>query len=106
MDTRPPPCGQLKNEARRFVSDAPLPRNHQVLGDLGGFELFGGAGGDFNLTRLFFFWNCSNELDVQKTVFKFRACDIHVVGQLELALERAARDAAVQVFAVFFLCFL
>ena len=49
--------------------------------------------------RLHGLGNFPDQFDLEQAVVEGRVLDLDVVGQVELPLERAGRDAAVQVFA-------
>ncbi len=64
------------------------------------FEDLAIAIADGNTARLCCLGNLADEIDVQKAVFKRRARYVHVVGELEAAFERAARNALIKDFAL------
>jgi hypothetical protein len=52
---------------------------------------------DGDLTRLHRLWHFAEQLDLQNTVVKGRASNLHVISKAELALEHARGNAAVQI---------
>src|SRR6185437_13828473 len=61
-------------------------------------------GADRDLARLLAFGNLAHEVDMQEAVLEIRAANLDMVGELELALERARCDALIEHLA--FLLFL
>src|SRR5216683_7833846 len=58
------------------------------------------AGVDRNPARLHGLRQFTHQLDLQEPVFKRCACDLDVVGEVELAPERTSRDALEQVLVI------
>ena len=59
-------------------------------------HLLGRAVADRNAARLLGFRNLADEIDVEQTVLKCGALHVHMVGQLEYALESTGGDATIQ----------
>src|SRR5260370_34764786 len=56
------------------------------------------AAGDLDLARLHRLGDLTHEIDMEQTIGEARAGDLDMVGELEMALEGASRDAAMQIF--------
>src|SRR5271157_1135542 len=59
-------------------------------------RLLGRRGRDLDLAGLQLFRNAADEVDMEQAVLKARALDFDMLGNLEMALEGASGDAAMQ----------
>src|SRR6185437_9782956 len=109
----PNPRGRLYS-SRRMRQRIPKAKGASPFGNapfltswptLGGFRLafdglqFGSV--NRNPAGFLFLRDDTLQLDVKQTVFELGAFDLHVLGKLEPALERAARNAVIEVRGLF-----
>ena len=63
-------------------------------------DVAGGPAADRNAPRLHRLRHFPDQFDLQQAVVEGRALHLHIVGEVELALERTCRNAAIDVFAL------
>src|SRR5882762_5888246 len=84
------------------IAAGPLRSGRLAVLDL--LVVVANAGVDRNPARLHSLRQLAHQIDLQEPVFQRRACDLDVVGEVELAPERASRDALEQVLVITVLC--
>src|SRR5262249_6785545 len=84
-------------QSRSASLPALTPRRREKVWLGGRLKLRAGLAVDSDGPRLAGFRNLTHQLDMQQAIDQLGAGDLHIVGQLELALEGARADAAMQV---------